>query len=168
MIFATKVRVCCDFRDKSACMLWRVCYVATKERVCCEFCDESAYFVVFATKMRVFCDFHDNNCVFGISASKFSVSPILVPTLAQSIESCQQKRWLPKALLFILLNLPSPLQWATAMAPPFNEIYSFYPLIIGACKLGALSQRPSLQIHFLAHRQIRHKTNFTSFVSGRF
>ena len=51
VIFATKVRVCYDFRDKSAC------------------------FVILATKIRLCCDFHYKNCVFGISASNFSVYP---------------------------------------------------------------------------------------------
>ena len=45
---------------------------ATKVRVCYDFCNKSACFVIFATKMRLFCDFHYNNCVFGISASNFS------------------------------------------------------------------------------------------------
>ena len=84
-----KVRVCCDFRDKSACMLWfsrqKNAYVVnleTKVPILWFLQQKCASVVIFTTTI-VF-------LVFLVQIPVFS--KFLVPTLAQFIGSCQQKQ----------------------------------------------------------------------------
>ena len=85
---STKVRVCCDFRDKSARILWfsrqKNAYVVifeTKVPTLWFLQQKCAYVVIFTTTI-----------VFLVFLVQTPVFPkFLVPTLAQFIGSCQQK-----------------------------------------------------------------------------
>ena len=86
---STKVRVCCDFRDKSARILWFSW-------------QKNAYVVIFETKVPTLW-FLQQKCVYVVIFTTTIVflvflvqTPVfpkfLVATLAQYIGSCQQKQ----------------------------------------------------------------------------